>query len=156
MGNLSCLENPMGEVAWWAAVHSVAMSRTWLSIHFHFSLACIGGGNGNPLQYSCLENPRDRGAWWAAVYGVAQSQTRLKWLSSSSSSMGNLGKGDPAGASCLKSPFPTRLREFGSMLLAQWRFNYGCLGVGGNKEHSLSPAPKQTPRESERNFSITT
>ena len=48
--------------------------------------ACIGGGNGNPLQYSCLENPRDRGAWWAAVYGVTQSRTRLKWLSSSSSS----------------------------------------------------------------------
>ena len=46
----------------------------------------IGGGNGNPLQYSCLENPRDRGAWWAAIYGVAQSQTRLKRLSSSSSS----------------------------------------------------------------------
>ena len=52
----------------------------WL--HFHFSLSCIGEGNGNPLQYSCLENPRDRGAWWAAIYGVAQ--TRLKRLSSSS------------------------------------------------------------------------
>ena len=45
---------------------------------FHFSLSCIGEGNGNPLQYSCLENPRDGGAWSAAVYGVAQSQTRLK------------------------------------------------------------------------------
>ena len=43
--------------------------------------ACIGGGNGNPLQCSCLENPRDGGAWWAAVYGVAQSRTRLKRLS---------------------------------------------------------------------------
>ena len=39
---------------------------------FHFSLSCIGEGNGNPLQYSCLENPRDRGACWAAVYGVAR------------------------------------------------------------------------------------
>ena len=39
-----------------------------LSIH-----ACIGEGNGNPLQYPCPENPRDGGAWWAAVYGVAQS-----------------------------------------------------------------------------------
>ena len=38
-------------------------------LHFHFSLLCIGEGNGNPLQCSCLENPRD---------GVAQSQTRLK------------------------------------------------------------------------------
>ena len=44
---------------------------------FHFSLSCIGEGNGNPLQRSCLENPKDRGPWWAAVYGVAQSQTQL-------------------------------------------------------------------------------
>ena len=55
-------------------------------LHFHFSLFCIGEGNGNPLQCSCLESPRDGGAWWAAVYGVAQSRTRLKRLSSSSSS----------------------------------------------------------------------
>ena len=53
-------------------------------LHFHFSLSCVGEGNGNPLQCSCLENPRDRGAWWAAVYGVTQSRTRLKRLSSSS------------------------------------------------------------------------
>ena len=32
-------------------------------LHFHFSLSCIGEGNGNPLQCSCLENPRHRGAW---------------------------------------------------------------------------------------------
>ena len=56
----------------------------WL--HFHFSLSCIGEGNGNPLQCSCLENPRDGGAWWAAVCGVAQSRTLLKRFSSSSSS----------------------------------------------------------------------
>ena len=52
---------------------------------FHFSLSCIGEGNGNPLQCSCLENPRDGGAWWAAVSGVVQSRTQLTWLSSSSS-----------------------------------------------------------------------
>ena len=51
-------------------------------LHFHFSLSCIGEGNGNPLQYSCLENPRDGGACWAAVSGVAQSRTWLKWFSS--------------------------------------------------------------------------
>ena len=51
----------------------------------HFSLSCIGEGNGNPLQCSCLENPRDGGAWWAAISGVAQSWTQLKRLSSSSS-----------------------------------------------------------------------
>ena len=44
-------------------------------LHFHFSLSCIGEGNGNPLQCSCLENPRDRGAWWAAVHWVTQSRT---------------------------------------------------------------------------------
>ena len=55
-------------------------------LHFHFSLSCIGEGNGNQLHCSCLENPRDGGAWWAAVYGVSQSRTRLKRLSSSGSS----------------------------------------------------------------------
>ena len=60
-------------------------------LHFHFSLWCIGEGNGSPLQCSCLENPRDGGAWWAAVCGVAQSRTWLKWLSSSSSSSSTLG-----------------------------------------------------------------
>ena len=50
-------------------------------IHCHFSLSCIGEGNGNPLQCSCLESPRDGGAWWAAV--SAQGWARLKRLSSS-------------------------------------------------------------------------
>ena len=36
----SCLENPMDRGAWWAAVHGVTKSRTWLSdftftFHFH-------------------------------------------------------------------------------------------------------------------------
>ena len=53
-------------------------SDTTERLHFHFSLSCIGEGNGNPPQCSCLENPRDGGAWWAAVYGVPQSRTRLK------------------------------------------------------------------------------
>ena len=33
-------------------------SDTTERLHFHFSLSCIGEGNGNPLQCSCLENPR--------------------------------------------------------------------------------------------------
>ena len=60
-------------------------SDTTEQLPFHFSLSCIGEGNGNPLQCSCLENPRDGGAWWASVCGVAQSRTLLKRLSSSSS-----------------------------------------------------------------------
>ena len=58
-------------------------SDTTERLHFHFSLSCIGEGNGNPLQCSSLENPRDGGAWWAAVCGVAQSRTQLKRRNSS-------------------------------------------------------------------------
>ena len=32
----------------------------------------LGGGRGNPLQYSCLENPMDSGAWRAAIHGIAK------------------------------------------------------------------------------------
>ena len=84
-------ENAMDRRTRQATVHRVAESQTQLKrLSMH---ACIGEGNGNPLQYSCLENPKDRGAWWVAVYGVSQSQTRLKRLSSSSSS--NMMMNDP-------------------------------------------------------------
>ena len=65
-------------------------SDTTERLPFHFSLSCIGKGNGNPLQHSRLENPRDGEAWWAALYGVAQSGTRLKRLSSSNQSLQNI------------------------------------------------------------------
>ena len=52
-------------------------SDTTERLHFHFSLFCIGEGNGNPLQCSCLENPRDGGAWWLPSMG-SHSRTRLK------------------------------------------------------------------------------
>ena len=66
-------EEPGGLQSTWGREESDTTER----LHFHFSLSCIGEGNGNPLQCSCLENPRDGGAWWAAVYGVAQSRTQL-------------------------------------------------------------------------------
>ena len=40
-------------------------------LHFHFSLACTGEGNGNPLWCSCLENPR------TVEPGVAQSDLAM-------------------------------------------------------------------------------
>ena len=59
-----------GSYSPWGRKESVMTER----VHFHFSLSCIGEGNGNPLQYSCLENSMDGGAWWAIVHGVAKSQ----------------------------------------------------------------------------------
>ena len=37
--SISCLENPMDGGAWWAAVHGVAKSQTWLSNQAHSKLA---------------------------------------------------------------------------------------------------------------------
>ena len=93
------MEEP-GSCSLWG--RSESNTTEWL--HFHFSLSCIGEGNGNPLQYSCLENPRDGGAWWAAVSGVAQSRTWLKRLSSSSRYWVGEGSGIPLQYSCLESP----------------------------------------------------
>ena len=89
-------------------------------LHFHFSLACIGEGNGNPLQCSCLENPRDGGAWWAAVYGVTQSRTWLKRLGSS-------------GSSFLLPHFP---RTVIFTLLLPWNY------LGSFLHRALGPAPR--------------
>ena len=87
----SCLENPWGRGAWWAAVYGVAQSWTRLkrlssSSSIYLVVLVVknppanagdirdaglisgsgrspGGGHGNPLKYSCLENPMDRGDW---------------------------------------------------------------------------------------------
>ena len=48
-------------------------SDTTEGLHFHFSLSCIGEGNGNPLQCSCLENPRDRRAVGCRLRGHTES-----------------------------------------------------------------------------------
>ena len=40
----------------------------------------LGGGNGNPLQYSHLENPMGRGAWRATICADTESQTRLSTI----------------------------------------------------------------------------
>ena len=78
----SCLENPMGGGAWWAAVHGVAKSLTRLSdftftFHFH-------AWEKEMATHSSVLAWRIPRTEEAAVYGFTQSRTRLKWLSSSS------------------------------------------------------------------------
>ena len=50
-------------------------SDTTERLHFHFSLSCIGEGNGNPLQCSCLENPRDGSLVGCRLWGRTESDT---------------------------------------------------------------------------------
>ena len=54
----------MDREAWRAAFMGSQRVDTTERLPFHFSLSCIGEGDGNPLQCPCLENPRDGGAWW--------------------------------------------------------------------------------------------
>ena len=35
----------------------------------------LGGGHGNPVQYSFLKNPMDRRAWQATVHGVTKKES---------------------------------------------------------------------------------
>ena len=44
-------------------------------LHFHFSLSCIEGGNGNPLQCSCLEAQELRGLVGCRLRGRTESDT---------------------------------------------------------------------------------
>ena len=51
---------PSGKIPWMeepGRLQSMGSLRvdTTRRLHFHFSLSCIGEGNGNPLQYSCLD-----------------------------------------------------------------------------------------------------
>ena len=81
----SCLENPMDRGAWWAAVHGVAKSQTWLSdfpftFHFH-ALEKEMATNSSVLAWRIPGTEEPGGLPSMEL----QSQTRLKWLSSSSS-----------------------------------------------------------------------
>ena len=51
-----------------------AMQKTWMG-SMPGSRTPLGGGHGNPFQYSCLENPMDREAWKAIVHRVAKNRT---------------------------------------------------------------------------------
>ena len=58
------------------SVGSRRVGHNWAT-SFHFSLSCIGEGNGNPLQCSCLENARD--AEPGGLPSMGSHRVRLDW-----------------------------------------------------------------------------
>ena len=64
--------------AWWAAVHGVAKNRTRLSdfnFALHFSLSCIGEGNGNPLVFLPGESQGRGSLEGCHLWGRTESDT---------------------------------------------------------------------------------
>ena len=81
----SCLENPMDGGAWWAVVHGVAKSQTWLSdftftFHFH-ALEKEMATHSSVLAWRIPGTGEPGGLPSMGLH----SRTRLKRLSSSSS-----------------------------------------------------------------------
>ena len=72
----SCLENPMDGGAWWAAVHGVAKSQTWLS---DFTLIFNFMHWRRKWQPTPVFLPGDSWGWWSLVgcrlWGRTESDT---------------------------------------------------------------------------------
>ena len=86
----SCLENPMDGGAWWAAVHGVAKSRTWLSdftftFHFH-ALEKAMATHSSVLAWRIPGMGEPGGLPSMGLHRVGHDWSRL---SSSSSSLNN-------------------------------------------------------------------
>ena len=74
----------MDEGAWWAAVHGVDKSLTWLSdFTFTFHFPALEKEMATHSSVLAWRIPGTE-TWWAAVYGVVERRTWLKRLSSSS------------------------------------------------------------------------
>ena len=90
----SCLENPMDGGVWWAAVHGVAQSRTWLSnftfpFHFHALekemathssvLAWRIPGTGEPGGLSSMGSHRVGHNWSDLAAAAAAASSFYRW-----------------------------------------------------------------------------
>ena len=74
-------------------------------LYFHFSLSCIGEGNGNPLQCSCLEKSQGRGSLVGCrLWGHTELDTTERLPFHFSLSCIGEGNGNPVYCSCLENP----------------------------------------------------
>ena len=55
----SCLKNPMDRGAWWATIHGVAKSQTWLKWLSMHTRSPLGSDHFNP--FLCFHSPRGGG-----------------------------------------------------------------------------------------------
>ena len=85
---------------------------------FHFSLSCIGEGNGNPLQCSFLENPKDGGAWWLPYVG--SHRVGHNWSDLAAAAVINERKVKDSNQ-ILAYSFQTKV-QFSSVLTCVWFF----------------------------------
>ena len=59
----------------WVLYHKCHQGSLYIYTHIY-----VGGGNGDPLQYSFPENPMDGGTWRAAVHGGRKELDMTEWL----------------------------------------------------------------------------
>ena len=132
----SCLENPMGGGAWWAAVHGVAKSRARLSdftftFHFH-ALEKEMATHSSVLAWRILGTGEPGGL----LSMGSQSRIRPKRLSSSSSSF---RKKSPAG----RTPHPPAdPNTHPASSRGVWRERPLCLAEGGCTTLPGHPDPR--------------
>ena len=120
----SCLENPMGRRAWWAAVYGVAKSWTWLSnftftFHFHalekemathcsvFAWRIPGTGERGGLPSMGSHRVGHDWSDLAAAAADAGDARGAGLISGSGRSLG-VGNGNPVQYSCLENSRDSR------------------------------------------------
>ena len=68
-------------ISTWKGARHILLGKCKWRPQIDTTLHLLGGGHGNPPQYSCPENAMNRRALWATVHDITKSWTQLKRLS---------------------------------------------------------------------------